>query len=245
VPITGNHDALRVVTYQADPNDAALLFLSDPNLASQGTFTLSNVAGKQLVSPYSPTSGSWVLGVYNLSGKPLSATIASNYPFDLDVYHPTTLYLPLVVRQWPPVPETPVLNRIVNPDYSRDYDVTWSSAARADSYTLEEATDVFTDAVARYTGPNITWSAVNHDTGSFYYRVKASNVWGDSLWSNVWGVVVLCPNLLINGDFAAGLPGDPWEQYSNHGHNLISQDFLDDRWGAYMGRFNDAEESIQ
>ncbi len=211
VPITGNHAALRVVTYQTDPNDAAILFLSDPNGASQDTFTLSDVAVKQVVSPYEPAGGDWVLGVYNLSGKPLSATIASNYPFDLDVPHPTNLYLPLVVRQWPPVPDAPVLNPVAKADDSRDYDVTWNSAARAGSYILEEATSAtFAGAIVRYNGPDTVWTVLNHDYGVFYYRVKAANVWGDSLWSAPI-VVTVRPSgsiLLVDDDL-----GKPYQTY--------------------------------
>ncbi len=52
-----------------------------------------------------------------------------------------TALLPVIIRIWPPVPETPSLQPILNPGGVGDYSVNWSTAARAKTYILEEATD--------------------------------------------------------------------------------------------------------
>lgn len=94
-------------------------------------------------------------------------------------------YLPLVMKRWPPIPDTPVLNPINNPNGSSSYTVSWQPAHLADTYTLQEATNPdFTGAVTRYTGTGTSWTATGKTPGTYYYRVKATNSWGDSGWSN-------------------------------------------------------------
>lgn len=94
-------------------------------------------------------------------------------------------YLPLVMKRWPPIPDTPVLNSIYNPNGSSSYTVRWNSAQLADTYVLEEATNPsFGGAVTRYYGSGTSWTATEKAPGTYYYRVKARNSWGDSGWSN-------------------------------------------------------------
>ena len=94
-------------------------------------------------------------------------------------------YLPLVVKRWPPIPDAPVLNSIYNPGGGSSYVVSWNSVDLATSYTLQEATNAsFSGAVTRYYGSDTWWIATGKAPGTYYYRVKASNSWGDSGWSN-------------------------------------------------------------
>ena len=96
------------------------------------------------------------------------------------------IHLPFVSRRWPPMPYTPVLNSISNPDYDDSYTVDWNSAELAESYTLEEATNAnFTDAMVVYQDTGTSYIASDQPEGIYYYRVKASNSWGDSGWSSV------------------------------------------------------------
>jgi uncharacterized repeat protein (TIGR01451 family) len=48
------------------------------------------------------------------------------------------IYLPIVTKHYPPLPDTPVLNAISNDDYNGDYIVSWNAADGADTYILEE-----------------------------------------------------------------------------------------------------------
>ena len=105
------------------------------------------------------------------------------------------VYLPLFIRRWPPVPEVPVLNAIDNADGDGNYTVNWNTAALADTYTLQEsAIATFSSPTVRYAGPDTTWLASGKAPGRYYYRVKASNVWGDGGWSNVQSAFVRPPS---------------------------------------------------
>jgi uncharacterized repeat protein (TIGR01451 family) len=158
------------------------------------------------------------------------------------------VYLPLVARRWPPVPSVPTLNRIVNPDGNGRYTVTWQQADLADTYLLQEATDVsFSDAQTVHKGPGQSWSVPDpgNTPGTYYYRVKARNSWGDSAWSNVQSTVVTHADLIVNGGFETGPPAPPWVQYSSEGLEMIDE--LGARtgdWGVYMGGLTSVVDQI-
>ena len=104
------------------------------------------------------------------------------------------IYLPLVMRRYPPTPDTPVLNPINNPDGGKSYSVSWGIAYLANTYVLQEDDNVsFSNPTQRYSGSGTTWNATGKSPGTYYYRVKASNTWGDSTWSNIQKVKVLPP----------------------------------------------------
>jgi hypothetical protein len=94
------------------------------------------------------------------------------------------VYLPSIVRTWPPLPGVPTLYAIDNPQGLRTYTVGWSLANRAESYVLEEASDpAFTDSHQIYVGTSTSHTVSGQMTGRYYYRVKGRNAWGDSAWS--------------------------------------------------------------
>jgi PKD repeat protein len=165
-----------------------------------------------------------------------------------DVQILNSVYLPAVARRWPPVPYTPQLNAIDNPDQDGRYTVTWQEADRADAYVLEEATGIsFSDARVVYQGPERSWSVPDpgNTLGTYYYRVKARSSWGDSAWSNVQSTIVTHGDLIVNGGFESGPPAAPWVQYSSAGLEMI--DGLGARtgdWGVYMGGLTSVVEEI-
>jgi subtilisin family serine protease len=100
-------------------------------------------------------------------------------------------YLPLIARRWPPLPYTPVLNPISNPDGDGNYPVSWGAADLADTYTLwEDDNAAFSSPTTRYSGSGTSWNASNKPIGTYYYQVRANNSWGSSGWSNVRSVTV-------------------------------------------------------
>lgn len=121
--------------------------------------------------------------------KPLSSIPAgpSQRYVLVKINFPAQVYLPLVMKRWPPIPDTPVLNPINNPNGSSSYTVSWQPAYLASTYTLQEATDVnfSTGVVTYYPGSATSRSVTGKTAGTYYYRVKAINSWGDSGWSNV------------------------------------------------------------
>ncbi len=104
---------------------------------------------------------------------------------------PYQVYLPLVIKRWPPIPDTPVLNPINNSSGSSSYTVSWQPAYLASTYTLQEATNAnFTGAVTRDSGADTFRTISGQAPGTYYYRVKATNSWGDSSWSNIQQTLV-------------------------------------------------------
>ncbi|HET7091091.1 MAG TPA: S8 family serine peptidase, partial [Anaerolineae bacterium] len=84
------------------------------------------------------------------------------------------VYLPLIMRNWPPIPPAPVLNAINNADGDGAYNVTWSASSTATSYTLEEDDNSsFSSPTAVYSGSGLLWVASGKAGGTYYYRVKA------------------------------------------------------------------------
>ncbi len=136
------------------------------------------------------------------------------------------VYLPLVLRRWPPPPETPTLYAISN-GADGSYTVSWSTAARATSYVLQEAAKATTpagsDFATVYAGANTSYDFNGRGAARYHYRVKARNSSGDSGWSNVERVDVLWetePNgqekdptnangPLVSGTTYRGYPNDP------------------------------------
>jgi hypothetical protein len=104
------------------------------------------------------------------------------------------LYLPVVTNHWPPIPAIPLLNPINNPEGGGNYIVSWSAADMADTYVLQEDSNPnFSNPMERFSGLGTSWNATGISPGTYYYRVKASNAWGDSNWSNVHEVTVIPP----------------------------------------------------
>ena len=88
-------------------------------------------------------------------------------------------------------PSAPTLYAVSNPDRDGDYAVDWSDVTGASAYTLQEDDNAaFTSPVARYSGGDSRYVVSGQPAGTWHYRVKASNVAGNSPWSNVASVTV-------------------------------------------------------
>ncbi len=93
------------------------------------------------------------------------------------------VYLPQALQSWPPLPSRPSLVPIDNADQNNGYVVQWTSADRADAYTLTEARNPnMVDATVVYEGPGTAWvvPSPGKTPATYYYRVKAKNAWGES-----------------------------------------------------------------
>jgi hypothetical protein len=110
----------------------------------------------------------------------------------------TAVYLPIILNRYPPVPDTPVLSPINNPDGSEDYSVSWSTAYLATSYVLEEDDNlIFSSPSSVYSGSSTSRSVTGKSAGTYYYRVKGHNSSGDSGWSNVQSTTVSPPQSIV------------------------------------------------
>jgi uncharacterized delta-60 repeat protein len=104
------------------------------------------------------------------------------------------IYLPLVLKNFPLIPAAPVLNAISNTDGDGNYTVAWSSSEGADTYTLQEDDNAgFSNPATVYSGSSTLKAISGRDMGTYYYRVKASNAYASSEWSNVASVDVTVP----------------------------------------------------
>ena len=111
---------------------------------------------------------------------------------------PLDLALPLVMNRYPPIPETPLLFPIDNPEGDGDYAVSWDTSRLAQTYYLEESWQS-KDWIPLYSGPNTTYDVAARAPGTYAYRVQAQNGWGSSEPSQVVSTTVV-------GDAPGSLP---------------------------------------
>lgn len=137
------------------------------------------------------------------------------------------VYLPVVIRRYPPLPYTPTLNAIDNSDGDGNYAVSWSAANLASTYELQEATNVaFTGATTVYSGTLTSWNVSGKPNGTYYYRVRGYNAYGYGSWSNVQSATVAPPtrfNATADACILQGYPGnnagsttDMWAGYDDY-----------------------------
>jgi C1A family cysteine protease len=125
-------------------------------------------------------------------------------------------YLPLMTKRWPPIPDTPVLNAISNPDGNGNYTVSWGAADLAETYVLQEDDNSsFSSPARRYSGSGTSWYASGKAVDTYYYRVIAKNSWGSSDWSNVESVQVSPPAKLYAVADATVLSGAPGTNFGS------------------------------
>ena len=102
-----------------------------------------------------------------------------------------TIYLPLVMKNFPFTPAAPSLYPINNIDGDGAFTVSWSSSEGATMYKLEEDDNVaFSSPVSVYQGGTTAKAITGKTIGTFYYRVKAANNSAESAWSNIVAVQV-------------------------------------------------------
>ncbi len=176
------------------------------SVLNQSTLTCNfNLAGAAL--------GAWNVVV---SRDANSATLPNGFTVSAPV---ADLYLPIIIRAWPPLPGQPTINPFVpNPDPDGNYTVVWTPGAgpAPTSYQLEENGVVIATG---YVGTSYPISG--RTPGTYTYRVRGQNAYGYGLWSAPQSVTVSPPptNPIQNGDFEQGAV--IWTQYSTHGWPLI------------------------
>ncbi|MBN2390064.1 MAG: PKD domain-containing protein, partial [Anaerolineae bacterium] len=123
------------------------------------------------------------------------------------------VYLPLILKRWPPVPYAPTLYSINNADGDGNYMVSWTEqpARLADTYTLEEATNAtFTTGLRTVcTTAQQSCAVSGRPAGTYYYRVRGYNTWGYGAWSNIQSSVVLPPTPTLTPTLTRTPTGTP------------------------------------
>jgi uncharacterized repeat protein (TIGR01451 family) len=144
------------------------------------------------------------------------------------------IYLPLVIRRYPPLPDTPVLNAISNSDHNGEYTVSWNTAYLAETYTLQEDDNAsFSSPVTAYSGSGLSTDISGKGTGTYYYRVKASRTWEgkqlDSDWSAVRSTSVQPPSTFYAVEDASVLQGLPSVNDGDYSDMWVGYDHCNDK----------------
>lgn len=109
---------------------------------------------------------------------------------------PCEIYLPLVLKRWPPIPYAPILTGTDGVSCG-SHTMSWTESPErlAITYTVQEATDpVFTTHPIELCTTQVTsCMTYGKPAGTYYYRVRGQNDWGYGEWSNVTSVRVLSP----------------------------------------------------
>jgi serine protease AprX len=148
-----------------------------------------------------------------------------------------SIFMPLIVRNWPPVPGAPTLYSIENADQDGSYTVSWAAGAGAapTSYDLEENGAI---TLSGYAGTSYGFSG--KAVGTYTYRVRGRNSDGAGPWSGEQSVNVAPENPIQNGDFENG-PDGSWVESSSNGYDLIVDSFFPTpvlphgHWGVWLG----------
>jgi hypothetical protein len=103
------------------------------------------------------------------------------------------MYLPLTLKNWPPLPATPHLLEIDKAPLDNAYLLSWHNATSdpPEIYTLQESTAPDFSSPTHYTTPITSYQVAGKGIGIYHYRVRATNTWGSSHWSNAVSTTVL------------------------------------------------------
>lgn len=163
------------------------------------------------------------------------------------------------------LPATPTLYPIENADEDGDYMVDWNTITDAVTYTLQvdDRANFSTPQIA-YIGGNTQYNVTGQPAGIWFYRVRATNTYGDSTWGDTRSVCVDCEKVYLplvarnhapvralqNGDFESGATG--WLEYSTYGFDLIINSGFPGsvmphggQWAVWLGGANDETSYIE
>jgi uncharacterized repeat protein (TIGR01451 family) len=135
------------------------------------------------------------------------------------------VYLPLIMRRYPPIPYATTLALPSNDTYG-NYQLSWSYTQATDpykptTYTFQEATNANFTSPTEQTFPATTLSQAyaNKAVGTYYYRVRGNNLYGAGPWSNVQ-VVTVVPRGYFD-DFSNAGSGWPRQVFNVDGRGVL------------------------
>jgi hypothetical protein len=124
------------------------------------------------------------------------------------------VFLPIIMRRWPPVPFSPVLTAVEDTVWDAPVRLDWQAdvplaAYPIETYVLEESTSADFSEVTRYPVPTVTVPYTTPEkafgtVGWYHYRVRGQNAWGPGEWSNP------VPTLLLSQRDDFDFPESGW-----------------------------------
>jgi hypothetical protein len=193
-PEVGLINALHTFTAMVSPSSTAFLPLTYTWQTISAT-SYARVAGLIDTEAFSWT----VTGVQTVTAMVANMNIRANAQHTITII-PVYVYLPLVLRRWPPSPYMPTLHPIENADGDGSYTVNWEELPNslAITYTLQEATNaMFAGEVQVFTTSQQSYTVTNRAVETYYYRTRGHNNYGDGHWSASQMVSVLDPQAEI------------------------------------------------
>jgi PKD repeat protein len=189
-PVAGLSTVNDSPTPLGHPTTLAATVTGGSNVAYAWSFGDGNTGTGDAVSHTYPAIGTYtavVTASNSVSAITDSSTVSINF----------AAYLPCVINRWPPLPYQPSLHPISNPDSGASYTVSWTEQPYrlADEYTLHEAANnAFTSNVRQVCRTTSQACEVTGRlAGTYYYRVRGHNTWGDGPCSGIQSVTVLPP----------------------------------------------------
>jgi serine protease AprX len=133
------------------------------------------------------------------------------------------VYVPLVLKFWPPLPGAPVLSPIDNADWNGIYMVSWEAAPGPETtaYDLEENGEIIQSDYA-FT----SYYAWGRDPGTYTYRVRGKNGYSVGPWSDPQSVTVLPPFTFESVADTYVLEGYASTNYGDEGKMWVGYDEL-------------------
>jgi hypothetical protein len=143
----------------------------------------------------------------------------------------TVVYLPITINIWPQIPTAPLMDPIENADQDNVFVVSWRNPGAGGTYILEESMDpAFPSPNVAYQCPALSWQvpAEGKFPGVYYFRVKTSNSYSESDWSDVQSIRIfpLFVGLQVRHDGMGYLRGSEYEDIG--WHETIALDALTD-----------------
>ena len=165
-------------------------WLYDHNDAPATSFTLQEATDANFTNPTEYTTGSTSYLFTDKANGTYYYRVRGNNSYGSSGWS----NVESTVVRWPPVPYAPTLNAINNPDNQDSYTVSWVynyTDILATSYVLQEATDANFTNPTEYVTSDTSYSFSGKSRGTYYYRVKGRNSYGDGEWSNVQSTYVV------------------------------------------------------
>ena len=186
--VLSNSSASDVFATVVDPSPAGLTYLSGtgPGTLILGTDVITwtgNVTTQQSVSfSFQARADTSLAGGTIITNTAVISDGVTSLEKRATLNVRSRIFMPIIMRWWPPVPFPVVLDPISNAGYTGNYTVTWQAAELATWYVLQEDDNNSFSSPATYTSTALSQVFTDKPGGRYYYRVRGYNDWNGGSW---------------------------------------------------------------